>query len=139
MPRRITFHRYDGEPLPIGARLVTRASRWGNPFQITPWEPTRGYIVQWARRMAPPPWAVPCYFTDRDAAHNCAVLLYRRWIGGPDQAALLAAMRAALRGRDIACSCPPELACHADVILEIVNASEPAALVQGELFGPPTD
>ena len=31
-PKRIRWTRFDGEPLPANTRLVTRPSRWGNPF-----------------------------------------------------------------------------------------------------------
>jgi uncharacterized protein DUF4326 len=31
------------------------------------------------------------------------------------------AVRAALRGRDLACWCPLDVPCHADVLLEVAN------------------
>ena len=33
--KRIYFNRYKGEKLPEGAKLVTRPSRWGNPFKVS--------------------------------------------------------------------------------------------------------
>lgn len=33
-----------------------------------------------------------------------------------------------LRGKNLACWCPPEAACHADVLLEIANADLPEGL-----------
>lgn len=31
---RLHFNRYDGERLPKNAKLVTRPSRWGNPYKV---------------------------------------------------------------------------------------------------------
>jgi hypothetical protein len=67
MPRRITFNRYAGKLLPDGAALVTRATRWGNPFKVIPREPTGGYIVRWAGKTTPPIGTEPYYFAYRAA------------------------------------------------------------------------
>lgn len=55
-------------------------------------------------------------------AHAAAVAAYREWITAPAQADLLARARRELRGRDLMCFCAPHLPCHADVLLELVNA-----------------
>lgn len=36
-----------------------------------------------------------------------------------------------LRGRDLACSCPCDRPCHADVLLELANGPEPVKEPQG--------
>ena len=33
-----------------------------------------------------------------------------------------------LRGKNLACFCKPELACHADILLELANSTEQLAL-----------
>lgn len=48
-----------------------------------------------------------------------AVALFRQHVLG--DAALLAAVRRELRGRDLACWCKPGEPCHADVLLELAN------------------
>lgn len=95
MPRRIQQRRVKGWRKPEGARSVNRPGPFGNPFPVA----IKG---------------------DRDA-HVEAVAAYREWIMSPAQAALLERARRELRGRDLMCSCPPHLACHADVLLELVN------------------
>lgn len=52
-----------------------------------------------------------------------AVAQYRAWL--PSQPALVAAARDALRGRDLACWCPLDGPCHADVLLDVANGAPP--------------
>ena len=93
MPQRIRLSGARGWRMPPDALKVDRSTRWGNPF-----------VAQDAPQRA------------------AAVASYRAWIAEPAQAALRAAARDALRGKDLACWCPLDGPCHADVLLEIVNA-----------------
>lgn len=93
MPHRIRLSRTRGWRMPAGAVKVDRATRWGNPF-----------LAATAQERA------------------VAVARYREWIREPAQAPLREAARAALRGKDLACWCPLDGPCHADVLLEIANA-----------------
>jgi Domain of unknown function (DUF4326) len=95
MPTRFRYHR--GALKPPNSRIVTRPSRFGNPFRLAPGE--RG----------------------DPAAHARVVAQFRAWITAPEQADLLAAARRELRGLDLGCTCPPGLPCHADVLLELIN------------------
>lgn len=54
---------------------------------------------------------------DGDAA-TC-VARFRAWMLADP--ARIAAARDALRGRDLACWCAPDMPCHADVLLELAN------------------
>jgi hypothetical protein len=65
-------------------------------------------------------WANPCRPADRGVAANQAARgRYRRYLGvRPD---LMAAARGELRGKDLACWCAPDLACHADVLLQLAG------------------
>jgi hypothetical protein len=51
-----------------------------------------------------------------------AVELYRAFLA--DRPELAAAARAELAGRDLACWCPPDRPCHADVLLELAASSK---------------
>jgi uncharacterized protein DUF4326 len=95
MPERIRFNRFERKPFPPNTKLVTRGSRWGNPFPV-------------ARRGDP-------------ATHAAAVERYREWIMMPEQASLREDARRELAGHDLACTCAPGLPCHGDVLLEIAN------------------
>ena len=88
------LRRTKGWRKPDGVVVVSRPTRWGNPF------------------------AVGDEGIDSRAA---AVEAYRRWIAEPDQSALRDEIVAVLAGRDLACWCPLDGPCHADVLLAIAN------------------
>lgn len=104
MPKRIQRRRTKGWRMPEGAVYVGRPTRWGNPFRVGaeitefPYRDTFGPVV-------------------RDAAHAVEIFeSYARITTFYD-----AMVRVALAGRDLACWCPLNQPCHADVLLEIAN------------------
>lgn len=91
-PRRIQLRRVKGWRLPANTVVVARPGRWGNPFPIQPG------------------------FRDRATA----LALYAQLInelGEPFRAEV----RRHLAGRNLACWCPLDVPCHADLLLEIAN------------------
>jgi hypothetical protein len=68
----------------------------------------------------PTKWANPFRPATRTPEANLdAVQNYRRYLAErPD---LVEAARTELAGKNLACWCAPELACHADVLLDLVN------------------
>lgn len=101
--QRIQLSRRKGWRKPPGAVVVSRPSKWGNPWTVTGYgqdgavERFRAYLD--ARRRAAPGWAdVVGYPSDEE-------------IG------------AELGGRGLACWCPLDQPCHADVLLEVAGAS----------------
>lgn len=111
-PYRHRLSRVRGARKPQGCIVVSRPSAWGNPWKAEAvdgvgWcctDTRTGLIVQ-AR--------------DRADAHDLAVAHYRAWF--PQDPARLARARATLRGHCLACWCPPDVACHADYLLEVSN------------------
>ena len=94
-PRRIRLSRRRGWRKPPGAVVVARPSKWGNPFLI-----------------------------DDDRSRAEAVELFARALTQGDTTALrfnVADIRRELAGRDLACWCPLEEPCHADVLLRLAN------------------
>jgi hypothetical protein len=89
-PRRFQRTRRKGASLPAGVVVVTRPTKWGNPY---PLNMGRGE-------------AVGRYRED--------LLSGRLEISIDD-------VRRELRGRDLACYCPLDGPCHADILLEIAN------------------
>jgi hypothetical protein len=79
--------------MPAGAVKVDRATGWGNP-----------------------------YHGDGPYDRARVVALFRDYVGRPQQEGLRARIKAELRGKDLACWCPLDQPCHADVLLEIANA-----------------
>jgi len=113
MAQRIQLSRRAGWRKPEGAVVVSRPSRWGNPFAVG----------------SP---AIP----DRERA----VLFFANWLsntvdgegryvdGSTDYHGAESSLRpsvqdivATLRGHDLACWCPLDEPCHADVLLRIAN------------------
>lgn len=75
MPQRIQCHRTKGWRLPEGAKIVTRQSRWGNPFSLTDYdrETALKYFEPYAQMRAQwePDWLEP--LRGHDLACTCPV------------------------------------------------------------------
>jgi hypothetical protein len=96
--------------MPAGAVYVGRPTKWGNPFVIGA---TRPHPIEHLGTV-----------TVRDAHH--ATLLFREWLSATAAGqAVTRAARDELRGRDLACWCPPDQDCHADVLLAVANGTGP--------------
>jgi hypothetical protein len=89
-------NRFAGEKLPAKTKLVTRASKWGNPFKVLEATP---------------------------AGHQVAVDLHAAWLREHPED--VAAIRAELAGWNLACACPLDWPCHADTLLRIAAGGEP--------------
>lgn len=110
MPKRIQRKRTKGWRMPANTVYVGRTGGhsypegrgpWGNPYRVGMF---RGY-------------------TAADA-----VDAYKKWLRGDTSARVWAGaphtkseIRNALRGKNLACWCPLDQPCHADVLLEIAN------------------
>jgi Domain of unknown function (DUF4326) len=94
--RRIQLQRGRGWRKPAGAVVVARPSKWGNPFVIDG-ERSRPQAVAQFERALVHGLPAPLPYTVED-------------------------VRRELAGRDLACWCPLDEPCHADVLLRIANA-----------------
>jgi hypothetical protein len=108
MPQRIQRKRTKGWRMPEGAVYVGRPSRFGNPYRLSDYKFGRG-------DGSPAPF-------DEAAAREMAIRDFRMWleVSLPGQE-MAARARHLLRGKDLACFCPLDKFCHADVLLEIAN------------------
>ncbi|AMQ67030.1 hypothetical protein SEA_BIPPER_95 [Mycobacterium phage Bipper] len=118
-PKRVQRTRNTTPGMLPGAVYVGRPTKWGNPWRITPETNHampfgRGAVVHHITEDA-----ILGHFAAADAAH-WAVQAYRRDL--TDE--LVAAARAELRGRDLACWCRLDQPCHGDVLLAIANDLE---------------
>jgi hypothetical protein len=127
-PQRIQRRRAAGWRMPPGAIYVGRPTRWGNPFQIISIPARLGgplHRVHDAGRRVPAlssPYDM--WITDDLlGAYMFAVRTYELHIGpgGRYEWDDPEAMLTPLRGRDLACWCPPTRPCHADVLLRLAN------------------
>ena len=109
-PKRVQLRRTKGWRKPEGAVLVSRPSRWGNPITTkntlaceTPADAAAMYrdLMRYGETV-PYPHPGQSWELDR----------HREWV---------LANAHELRGHDLACWCPLDQPCHADVLLEIAN------------------
>lgn len=102
-PRRIQLRRTKDWRKPEGVIVVSRPTKWGNPYRVTAgnhctYPANRADVVVAFRRALE---------ADRDFGRN---VLGFHW-----------GDLAELRGHDLACWCALSAPCHADVLLELAN------------------
>jgi hypothetical protein len=119
-PQRIQRRRTAGWRMPDGAVYVGRPGRWGNPIDLAD-------VAQQYPSLTDVQVARLVVRTFEDLVER-GQLGFPNWrfFGGrrgpvswtyPD----VATIRAELAGRDLACWCPLDQPCHADVLLTIAN------------------
>lgn len=104
-PARIQLSRRQGWRMPPNMVKVDRTARWGNPLQggsglvVSMFREHRGRELYWCPVPANkwPKGKIPAMFMTVDE------------------------LRAGLHGKNLACWCPLDQPCHADVLLEIAN------------------
>ena len=139
-PQRIQRRRTKGWRMPENAVYVGRGTMWGNPYKVGEaqvripaldggeWEhegrlhKTSGeknfYCTGTDSRGMP----VGVWHQIEDATAEQCVHMYRHnWLTFADRKA----MATALAGKDLACWCPLDMACHADVLRRIANGEPP--------------
>lgn len=124
MAQRIQRRRAKGWRMPEAAIYVGRPTRWGNPFAVVSAGTEIGLFGDRERV-----WTVdgPSQFFrgtgDREWAADYAARLYKRWLLGSMKR--VEDLVPLLRGHDLACWCPLDQPCHADVLLELANRLDP--------------
>jgi hypothetical protein len=107
VPKRIQFRRVKGWRKPQNTVIVTRPSRWENPYIIRPILEPQTEIQSGRRTYI----AVP--------TREEAVRRFRDEHMTPDRREQA---KRELKGKDIACYCKLDEPCHADVLIEIANS-----------------
>jgi hypothetical protein len=106
-PRRVQLSRAKGWRMPPNTVIVSRPSRWGNPFKVGGWvRDVRG--------------GLPVKIADADMAVK---LFAGQFYPCAATDNVLVTIRGALRGKNLACWCKLGEPCHADVLLELANTS----------------
>jgi hypothetical protein len=101
-PKRIQLSRKRGFKLPENTVVVSRPSKWGNPYSITP------QLLKLSG--------------SKIEAQQAVVDAYRDWLCGSAQGnKLLAVIEKELHGKNLACWCAPGTPCHADVLLKLAK------------------
>lgn len=122
MPERIQRKRTAGWRMPDGAIYVGRPTKWGNPAvvgePVTFWHPVGELLLCLGYRNNQ-------RTTVRVQSRAHAAAIFRALITEPavhmDDWGLPTGWQDELRGHDLACWCPLDQPCHADVLLELAN------------------
>lgn len=120
MPERIQRRRTKGFKMPENTVSVTRPGEWGNPFVVGGWykigNGQPGY--SWTRCLDES-LAKKTGYTKLETVEQC-IEWYRNLLRlYPIREERL--LR--IRGKNLACFCPLGQPCHADVLLELANAT----------------
>ena len=105
-PRRVQLSRRKGWKMPENTVKVDRTTKWGNPF-IVGEHGTRAECVRLFELLL---GGYLCISANNADAQNAYMKMARR-------------DREQLRGKNLACWCPPDAPCHADVLLVMANAT----------------
>lgn len=126
MSKRIQLSRAKGWRKPAGVVVVSRPSKWGNPFLMHRVACSSGLGMCWS--VTDGRGLIRDCLDAEARARQVAVELYKLHTGPLGFYELdLDEVRAVLGGRDLACWCPlvdtagNRVPCHADVLLKISN------------------
>lgn len=108
-PQRIQLKRSKGWRMPDNTVKIDRTTRYGNPFEVS--EGDAGWSVKG-------PEFARAGLASKAEASTIAVEAYRKWAEAGNAPDL-----GALRGKNLACWCPLDGACHGDVLLRLANNS----------------
>lgn len=97
-PHRVQMKRVKGWRMPENTVKVDRSTKWGNPFVVSKYNTHEKAVAQFKRAIADYP----------------ATGL---WLDFNPERELRQ-----LRGKNLACWCPLDQPCHADILLEMANA-----------------
>jgi hypothetical protein len=101
-PKRIVLSRRKGWRMPANTVKIDRSTKWGNPFVIGN-DGTRAECIELYKR----------FVAGKEATKRKEVLAARE---------LVAVGARELRGKNLACWCPMDEPCHADILLTIANS-----------------
>lgn len=118
MPIRIQRKRTKGWRMPEGVVYVGRGSKWGNPFVV---HPDRGPTG--ARYPMSPQVAVGSFRSMllKEGAWFPVPLPWPKGKIPAGAPTTIEDVHRELRGKDLACWCPLDQSCHADVLLKMAN------------------
>lgn len=131
IPRRVQRKRTKGWRMPPNTVSVCRPGKWGNPFPVSDKIPADLAVVLFEDYLHGEARVMRGEF-------SIFAMTYAEENGGfPQQPRLITPedVRKELRGKNLACFCPLDQPCHADVLLRIANGPEyPCTECGGDAF-----
>ena len=126
-PTRIQLRRTKGWRMPENTVKVARPTKWGNPYRLGHTNFAPQLILTKDHGALMP---APKYIESTEMAVRMLEILIHSNVADPSSILppypALDEIRAELRGKNLACFCPLDQPCHADVLLELAN-KEPGA------------
>lgn len=111
--KRIQRKRTKGYKMPENTKYVGRPTKWGNPFRLN----KDGFIEYYSAKLSDWwMWSATPGFETADA-----IVLYEKWIKGELKKYKVLPIPPELdelQGKNLACFCPLDSACHVDVLLK---------------------
>lgn len=99
-PKRIQLIRRKGWRKPENAVVVSRPTRWGNPWKVGDLS-QKGFVIK---------------------TRGMAAQEFKKWLHNtPEGERMQLYAQKELRGKDLACWCPLDKECHADALLAVAN------------------
>lgn len=130
-PHRVQLSRRKGWRKPENTVVVARPSIWGNPFTIGSFKQVRGGRREFSVAVM---GGIASYIQSETYARRIAVDEYGRWLAKPrpldpyfhhwkqiEKHSAILDRIGELAGKNLACWCPLDQPCHADVLLELAN------------------
>lgn len=111
MPKRIQRKRTKGWKMPENTVYVGRPTKWGNPFKVSNGDCDHPDCGPKSHPLITAQKAVDAFRNNLPGILK-VISRQKRFSGDP---------LAELRGKNLACFCPLNQPCHADVLLEIAN------------------
>jgi len=115
-PQRIQLKRTKGWRMPPNTVKVDRSTEWGNPFRVgDPGTPNAAAAVGLFSASI-----FLCNHLRAMGSHHLAAALSDE-LGGVLR---ISTIQRDLRGKNLACWCPPGTPCHGDVLLSLANPAD---------------
>ena len=111
-PVRVQRKRTKGWKMPENTVYVGRPTKFGNPYKVVSED---GYFF--VKDTENNYWGG--FYNRKEDAHKKSVECFSGYIDG--QIGLKKIDVSVLKGKNLACFCPPNCQCHADILLKIVN------------------
>lgn len=122
-PKRVQLRRTKGWRKPPGAVVVARPGEWGNPYRV---DRHRGDGLLWLTySLGTDDVAELRTVASLEEGRTLAVEHYRRALTDGELPYRERYIREQLSGCDLACWCPLDEPCHADVLLAVANGATP--------------
>lgn len=127
-PVRVKRERKGGWKMPSNTVYVGRGSKWGNPFKVIEVADNEWHVVAKENDT----WHVLLKTENHDEALNFSLNSYQYWLmpythknGDIEKfyqsTAVYESIVLELKGKNLACWCPLDQKCHADILLRLAN------------------